>query len=74
MLPIANPQTQEYEWRMAMRAITGFFVAGLLLAGCARKNVDLVPLGKRIDAFVNVHNFGGFARLPCRFTGMATVR
>jgi predicted ester cyclase len=44
-----------------VKTITGFFVAALLLAGCAGGNRDLVPLGKQVDGYVNAHNLDAFA-------------
>jgi predicted ester cyclase len=46
-----------------MKTLIGFFVACLVLAGCAGGNRDLVFLGKQADAFVNAHNIDGFAGL-----------
>jgi predicted ester cyclase len=46
-----------------VKTISVFFVACLVLAGCAGGNRDLVPLGKQLDAFVNAHNVDGFAGL-----------
>jgi predicted ester cyclase len=46
-----------------VKTISGFFVAILVLAGCAGGNRDLVSLGKQADAFVNAHNIDGFAGL-----------
>ena len=41
----------------------GLCVVGLVLAGCAGGNRDLVPLAKQMDAFGNAHNMSGFAGL-----------